>query len=317
MSSVSLHTAVNVAAIQFLRDIYATFPTKSLHAELSTLMSRTDGKQDDPTLYNELKEDTSDIQDQLYDKDESALDKVRLLKRIKSKKLLARMNEKEKDMFWDRVLSIAKYTTMINAVSGHMDDIHKMAETFMQENKNMDLKDMQAHIFEELFAGGKMSEQFLQTFTKDGALDGVLRNVGNILRAPGDEAVDMSAMADALKKEDLSKLPEHFAKMKQHISDTGTNPMADIGKVLRDESETKGDSPIEPTKILASGGLSKSIKEIMKKAMEAKAQQEAEEASKKEEEAVKPDNNATVEEEEVTKTPTQEKSVDVLVSELD
>ena len=157
--------------------------------------------------------------DDIFNKDDSFItqNKLPIFRRLQFLNVWQRMVDEEKAVFWDNLISLIRYNSMINACGSQLAPMEQMAMQFMQKKQHIDPKQYHQELFTELLAGGEMSQQLMKAFQDPNCLKNILQNVGTIIRQPkGQTNATSNNFADILNMTSLMASDE---KQMQKIQD--------------------------------------------------------------------------------------------------
>lgn len=231
-----LYRVFNTSEVQLLRMLYKAFPESTdLHDELIRQVNLIKGDIKTDKIFKEFENDLSvkvgddktTVEDLLFKSDPLCIPKIGFLRRSNVEKLYPRFHKEsgEDVKFWESLQSLCKYRGMLGACGSHIGDMENMAMSFIEENPDLKPHEYHQRVFQQMLSGdGTISKQLIDTFKKPGAIQGILKNFGNIIRTPGQDPVDLSAIAKLAESEDLENLDEQFEEMKQEMKSSGINP---------------------------------------------------------------------------------------------
>jgi hypothetical protein len=138
--------------------------------------------------------------DQIFQNDEKVISEnmIGFCSRCNMSSIFQRMYDGEKEVFWKNLQALCRYSSMLRACGEQLSDMEGMAMDFMQDNKNCPPEDYHMKLFQEMLSGGEMSKKLMSTFKDPSCIKNILSNVGNIMKANGDEKDGMSDFASLL-----------------------------------------------------------------------------------------------------------------------
>jgi hypothetical protein len=154
------------------------------------------------TEFHEIfNKDTESFLDEIFSRDETIFKecKIDFLNDIKFDKLWARFEDTEKDVFWKNIISLCRYSSMLNACGKQLAPMEEMALEFMKKQKNTSPDNYHMQLFQEMLGGGDMSKKLIETFKDPDTIKNILGNVGTIMRTTGDAGSGANDFTDILK----------------------------------------------------------------------------------------------------------------------
>lgn len=278
-----LYRAFSVSYTRFLRWLYRAFPeSEELFDELTNVVQLAQSEPETHKFGDEWAEYVRPNEEAVYASDPAVFEKVPMFRRIKMADLYVRMAEPERKAFWANVVSLCQNSRMLAACGAHLGTMEEVALEFVQSNRGLKAEEYHQKVFEQMLSGGDFSTKLIETFKKPGALRSIVENFSGMMRAPGQEPIDMSGLLRMMEETDLSNLDKEFAEMQEQIKGSGMNPFEDIKTAMSEAAAAAKpvaptDDPLQAT-IASTSAMADAVKRMTAKIL---AQKEKEDAEKK------------------------------------
>lgn len=212
-----LYEVFNENYLSFLNILHKSFNEhRLLLEELKRTQNIITQDESTSTLHNNFQKNiTQDNIDKIYSKDESVLKEI--FKKIRLSDLFDRMYKCEKNVFWDNLQNLCRYSSMIRACGSQLNVMENMATDFMENNQNVNPKEYHMKLFKEMLSGGEMSQQLLSTFSEPDSINNILTNVGNIMKNTDGkkEKTFVDLFGSSFSKEDVEEVSKEMKKINE------------------------------------------------------------------------------------------------------
>lgn len=284
-----LYRAFNTSEVRFLRWIYSSFTDDAkLYKELKRQAELIEKDKCTPDIFTEFKKDIETflteenkrtVEDDVFDENSSCLSRIGFLKRANIPNIYKRLTEPEEKQFWENLQTLCKFRGMLNACGKQLGTMENMAMDFVKRNPSLKPEEYHQRVFEDMLSGGEMSKNLLSAFKEPGTLQNILDNFSSIIRTPGKEKVDLSALSKMVSQEDLSNIDEEFEKLNDQMRESGVNPFATISEAMK---QTSTENP-EPSAMMSSETTEKmnnAMYELVRKMQEHEIEDDGSEEAK-------------------------------------
>lgn len=273
-----LHRAFNASLVKFLRFIYrALHDSVPLYDELVRVVQIAKVDPEGAELFEVFdvdiratvtvasdEEDQEDItvtvEDLVFDSNPEALLHITFFRNAALYENYGRLVDEEVARFWHDIQGLCKFRAMLSACGNQSSQMESIAMAFVKNNPGLKPEAYHQKVFEEMLTGGPMRDRLIDTFKKPGAIQEILKNFGSVMRAPGQKAVDLSALADLTTSEDLEHLDEEFDEFQKAFEESGINPFEHFATAMG------ASDPAGPAEI--STGAAQSVTDAMMKLMD-------------------------------------------------
>lgn len=119
---------------------------------------------------------------------------------------IEKLNIDEMSEFWKCLGALCKYSSMVRACGGKMNEIEGIAKDFLKSNPDITAEDCHSKLISEMLSGGDMSQKLMSAFSGPDMMQNVIKNITNIMGP--NENTDFSSLFESLegdrKVEDIS-----------------------------------------------------------------------------------------------------------------
>lgn len=143
-------------------------------------------------------------------------DLLNFLAKFKFSEIWNRLEDSEKDVFWQNISGLCKYNSMLRACGKEISSMENMALDFMEDKKHLQPEECHQALFKEMLSGGEMSQKLLNTFQNGASIKNILENVGDLLKTSTGNNVgnDLSDILNMASQVDEAELDETVSEMK-------------------------------------------------------------------------------------------------------
>jgi hypothetical protein len=280
-----LYRSFNMAYIEFFRKLYESYPQEvKLFEEVTSIVEKVKADKATPCLYLEWSQSVLAFENALFNKDETIINEIDVFQRTNMSQLYTqRFMEEEKQWFWDKVLSLYRYRSMLAACGNQIGTMEEVALDFVKRNQGLKPEQFHQKVFEEMLSGGDMTKRILETFQQPGSITSIIKNFSSLMRVPGQDPVDLSAIEKLVEQEDPSTIQSEFVKFQESIRESGVNPFDEIKTAMataQTESSQLDSSSVESC-IGTAGKMSDMMRQLAEK-MAKDHQKELDNSDKKE-----------------------------------
>lgn len=151
---------------------------------------------------------------------------INYLKELNFATLWQRMDEAEQAVFWKHQQSLCQCCSMIKACGDSLPMLEQVAAGFVQENQGKSFQECQSALINDIFSGGSISADLLQTLQQPANVKSLLSNVADVFRG-----------VDGLHPE-LSEMLKHMQEEQVEEQETAEDQKEDLGALFSDMLKT-------------------------------------------------------------------------------
>ena len=218
-----VHRLWNTCYTQFLQTLYQRFPKRRLYNELKQWVDVLKRDPESSEVYDTVDPEIMPHMDAIFALDVSALGNVRPVLNLPELMETLSAEDRQK-LVWDRLVSLCRLSSMVKACGSQMANLEKISLGQIPQQPGAKPEEYYMSIIKTLLTSDA-SGQVLSSLKDPEQLGSLLTNFSNMMRAPGQPALDLSPFLEMMKPkndEEKAKLDQDFGEFQEMLKSEGS-----------------------------------------------------------------------------------------------